>query len=291
MLNVSYSDNTVVFTNQKTNKAETIDLMEDLADSDALSILKGDIAKRDSVSQACVALLSHLMDNPRLDGYKGATPANVQVPRELREAIREIETAYLKPLFCQPMLDKGNKEATVEKQWQLFAGALRAGGSYANVKSRVTAYFAHCGALPKTANGKLLTVAAMDKLIQNAKSALPATPDTGIAGKLVALSNDVESRTEKTNIGDPYTAIAALKSMLATYEGIARDLAEQRTEVATNAEAVTQNLLSKFTLDVTNFDGDDTATLVAIMFNDGDIAEPEMRQKMDELGYDVPAFL
>lgn len=228
ILNVSFSDDKITFVNPKTNKAIVETLGDNLIDNDAIRIVNNEIKHRSSVSNASVALLSRILDNPRLDGYKGQTPINETIPKELKQAIRDLETEYLKPLFVQPLIEKGNKPATIESLWQNFASGLRDGGGYANAKSRVVAYFAHCGKLP-THNDKLLTIASIDKLLANAKALKTPKESEGIAGKLVLLSTDIENRTEKTNLGDYPTAISALKSMLNTYEGLYRQSLETLT--------------------------------------------------------------
>lgn len=235
MFEISYSEDAVTFVNAKTNKAEKISLFDSMQDIDAIRVVNGEIKARENVSKASVSLLANLLNNPRLDGYKGTCPINEQIPTELKQAIRDIETEYLKPVFCKPLEEKGNKPGMIETQWQAFAKGLREGGSYANTKSRVMAYFSHCGMLPKTDNGKLLTVAAIDKLLQNAKEQAGDKPaNEGIAGKLVKLSVDIENRTETTELGDNVTAIAALKSMLATYEGLYREELERITALKGN---------------------------------------------------------
>ena len=230
LLEVSLSDSAITFVNPKTSKAESFAFVDVMADIDAIRVVNAEIKGRESVSQASVSLLSHLLDNPRLDEYKGKTPINGIVPKELKSAIRDLETEYMKPIFSAPLVEKGNKASTIEKMWQAFAQGLRDGGGYANAKSRVVSYFAVMGKLPTTDNGKQLTIAAIDKLLANEKAKLTPDADTGIAGKLVSLSLDVDKRTENTKMGDAATAIAALKSMLATYEGIHREALEKLTE-------------------------------------------------------------
>ena len=233
---ISYSDDAVTFVNTKTNKAEKLELFDAMADIDAIRIVNGEIKARDNVSKASVSLLSHLLDNPRLGEYKGSTPINETVPNELKSAIREIETEYLKPIFSEPLTAKGQSPATIEKQWQLFAAGLREGGGYANAKSRVIKYFAHIGNLPIASNGKCLTVAAIDKILSNEMQKVAPDANAGIAGKLVKLSSDIANRKEQTDLGDYVTAIAALKSMLATYEGLYRESLEELTSLIGNPE-------------------------------------------------------
>lgn len=246
MFEVSYSVDAITFVNAKTSKAEKLALFEVMDDLEAMHVVNGDIKNREKVSRASVSLLAHVLNNPRLDGYKGQTPINETIPKELKAAIRELETEFLKPTFTKSLADKGAKPATIEAQWQNFAKGLREGGSYANSKSRVTAYFAHAGALPVTDNGKLLTVAAIDKLLLNLKESLPVTnKPEGIAGKLVALSHELETRTDNTKIGSSPTAIAALKSMLATFEGLYREECERLTELKGNIALTAQSIESQ----------------------------------------------
>lgn len=241
---VSYNDDSVTFVNTKTNKAEKLELFDAMPDIDAIRIVNGEIKARDNVSKASVSLLSHLLNNPRLDEYKGATPINETVPNELKSAIREIETEYLKPIFSEPLSLKGQTPATIEKQWQLFAAGLREGGGYANAKSRVIKYFAHMGQLPLAVNGKCLTVAAIDKILSNELAKVAPNVNEGIAGKLVKLSADIANRKETTDLGDFPTAIAALKSMLATYEGLYRESLETLTDLIGNPENNVQTTAS-----------------------------------------------
>lgn len=291
MFEISYSDDAVTFVNVKTNKAEKLALFDVMPDIDAIRVVNSEIKGRDSASKASVSLLSHLLDSPRLDGYKGTCPLNEAIPKELKSAIRDIETEYLKPIFSAPLIEKGAKPATVEAQWQQFAQGLREGGSYANTKSRVMAYFSHLGKLPCADNGKLLTVAAIDKILQNAKeqNAKPATNE-GIAGKLVTLSHEIESRTEKTELGDYSTAIAALNSMLSTYQGLQCEVLEKMTAVIGNT-ALSESLDSKV-LDViakakTDIGTDDTEESLTTAWNAGQLDDAQFSERMSAIGIDV----
>jgi hypothetical protein len=213
---------------------------------------------------------------------------NEAVPKELKSAIRDIETEYLKPIFSAPLIEDGAKPATVEAQWQAFAMGLREGGSYANTKSRVMAYFSHMGQLPQAANGKLLTVAAIDKILQNAKEqmAKPAVNE-GIAGKLVKLSAEIESRTEKTELGDYSTAIAALNSMLSTYQGLQREVLEKMTEIIGNTSLdsnVSDVLAKAMRAPVVEVDTEESLTTA---WNAGQIDDNQFSARMSAIGIDV----
>lgn len=209
---VSYSDDAVTFVNVKTNKVEKLSMVDVMDDGEAIKAIRSEQNAAVSASRGAVSLLVHILNNPRLDGYKGTCPVNENVPSELKAAIRELETEYLKPLFCNPLAEKGAKPATIEKQWQDYSRGLKEGGSYAVAKGHVTKLFAYTGNLP-TRNGKLFTVAAIKKLLENLEK--PVAEDTGIAGKLVTLELDL--RKENSNEGDITTAIVALENMLVFY--------------------------------------------------------------------------
>jgi hypothetical protein len=210
---VSFSDDAVTFVNTKTNKAEKLAMMDVMDNVTAIRAIRSEQNAAVSASHGAVSLLSIIMDNPRLDEYRGTCPIDSSVPNELKAAIRELETEFLKPLFIQPLLDKGAKPATAEKQWQDYAKGLKEGGSYAVAKGHITKLFAYTGKLPKHGI-KLLTVAAIKKLLENLEK--PEQEKLGIAGKLVALS--LELRKENSEEGSALSAIAALKAMLVFYE-------------------------------------------------------------------------
>ena len=279
---ISYSDDAVTFVNTKTQKAEKLELFDAMSDADAIRVVNGEIKARDNVSKASVSLLSHLLDNPRLDEYKGATPINETVPNELKSAIREIETEYLKPIFSEPLSAKGATAATIEKQWQHFAAGLREGGGYANAKSRVIKYFAHMGSLPVASNGKCLTVAAIDKILGNELAKVAPNVNEGIAGKLVKLASDINNRKETTDLGDYVTAIAALKSMLATYEGLYREALEDMTSLIGNPSLtnVAQAVVSKAS-------EPDTIEGLQAQYDNGQITEDELITRASVLGYEL----
>jgi hypothetical protein len=69
----------------------------------------------------------------------------------------------------------------------------------------------------------------------------------GIADKLVKLSLEIENRKETTDLGDYVTAIASLKSMLATYEGLYRETLENLTMAIgnTSLQNVAQMAIAK----------------------------------------------
>ena len=172
-------------------------------------------------------------------------PTNESPCPELKAAIRELETEYLKPKFIQPLIDKGAKPATAEKQWQDFAKGLKAGGSYAVAKGHITKLFAYTGELP-THNGKCLTVAAVVKLLSNLER--ETAENEGIAGKLVKLSEEL-TNADSDKMGDFATAIAALKSMLLTYENQYSQALEILTDAIGNTELTRASNMAHVSID------------------------------------------
>jgi hypothetical protein len=221
---ISFTDNQVVIVDDK-NKAEKLDLLEFLPDSEAIFSIRKEQKAGQKASVGALTLLAHMLDNPRFDAYKGQTPIGEKITPEFRGALRDIEVEYMKPIFVQDLTAKGNSPATIEKQWQEYSLGLRQ-GTYALVKSYVSKLFCHLGQLPISDNGKLLPINAIRQILANVEN---PKESTGIAGKLASLCNDVQTRTEKTDLGDYVTAIAALKSMLATYDGLYRESLETIT--------------------------------------------------------------
>lgn len=230
---VSFSDTAITFVNSKTQKAEKADLFEVMDDQKAFNLVKKEINGQEGASRGAVSLLYKIITNTtRLDAYRGKTPANESAPSELKAVLRELEGQFFRPMFPNT--------ATGETDYGVFMGKLKAGGSYATAKNAVVSYFAKAGKTPIYDNGKLLTVAAINKLLSNMDK--PENPKLGIAGKLVALSLELNDRGDKTELGDLPTGIAALKAMLATYEGLYREQLERLTAshgIVAQAQSVT----------------------------------------------------
>jgi hypothetical protein len=221
---ISYTADQIIIVDDK-NKAEKLDLFEVIPDVDAIKTIRKEQAASKHASVGALTLLAHMLDNPRFDAYKGTTPFNEKITPEFRGALRDIEVEYMKPIFVADLEAKGQTPATIEKQWQGYSADLRT-GTYALVKSYVSKLFCHMGKLPLH-EGKLLPINAIKTILEQAK---PESPETeGIAGRLMKIASDVENRTEKTTLGDIATAVAALKSMLATFEGLQREENERLT--------------------------------------------------------------
>jgi hypothetical protein len=209
---VSYSEDAIVFVNTRTNVAEKLSMFDVLDTDIAVKAIKAEQHASISASYGAVSLLSAMLDNPRLDEYRGTCPLGEKIPNELKSAIREIEVEFLKPIFIST-LPKTLTAGKAGAAWDDYVGKLKEGGSYAVAKGHITKLFAYTGNLPKHGT-KLLTVAAIKKLLENLEK--PEAEKTGIAGKLVALS--LELRKENSDEGSAIMAIAALKAMLVFYE-------------------------------------------------------------------------
>lgn len=244
---VSYTETAIVFINNKTNKSDKLELLEVMDNTDAIKALEKENTARESGSRAAVSLLNAMLDNPRFDAYKGTTPLDKSIPTELKSALREVESEFIKPLFVKAHEEKGQTAATIAKKWDEYIGALRAGSSYAVAKGKVLNYFAYIGQRPQTESGKLLTVSAMDKLIANARDGVQK-PVKLVSDRLIEFSKDIKDVTDPGKLGSPASAIAALKAMLAVYEKLQQANAEAAAvthehtavgDVSTAAHAVT----------------------------------------------------
>ena len=202
---IAFNETGVTFVNTKTNKADKLAYCPEMGDDAALRAFLSENKARESGSVAAVNMLTRILDNPRFDGYKGQTPIGENIPKELKDAFREAEAEYMKPLFFAYHEAKGAKAPTIAKQWDIYIGAMRAGSSYAVAKGKVLALFAHLGQSPRCQTGKLLTVAAIDKILLNAKDSAGVSKKTTIADKLHEMMQTIEIRPGEsvpTN-GDP----------------------------------------------------------------------------------------
>lgn len=228
----SFEESRVVIVNDATNKVD--DKLELLDKVDHLSAFKTLTQGRKAdakASDVAISLLADVLANPRLDGYKGQTPLNEVVPNVLKSAVREVELEIFKPEFVNNLLAKGQTQTQADLAWDKFKADELNTGSYSNAKSHAIKMFAYMGQLPVAPNGKLLPLHAIKRMLETFMQAKETPENEGIAGKLVKLASDIDKRTEKTDLGDFVTAIAALKSMLATYEGLYREQVEHITQL------------------------------------------------------------
>ena len=223
---IAFNETGVTFVNTKTNKADKLAYCPEMGDDAALRAFLSENKARESGSVAAVNMLTRILDNTRFDGYKGQTPIGENIPKELKDAFREAEAEYMKPLFFAYHEAKGAKAPTIAKQWDIYIGAMRAGSSYAVAKGKVLALFAHLGQSPRCQTGKLLTVAAIDKILLNAKDSAGVSKKATIADKLHEMMQTIENFDGESwdgVAGDTATAIHALNYLVGFYEGLKRE--------------------------------------------------------------------
>ena len=228
----SFDEDRIVITNDATNKVEDkLHLLDKVDHLSAFRVLTQGRKADAKASDVAISLLVDVLSSPRLDGYKGATPINEIVPNVLKSAVREVEVDTLRPDFVGALVAKGQTDVQANLAWDNFKKDELNTGSYSNVKSHVVKMFAYMGQLPIAPNGKLLPLHAIKRMLETFMQSKETNENDGIAGKLVKIATDIAARTEKTNLGDYVTAIAALKSMLATYEGLYREDLENITQL------------------------------------------------------------
>lgn len=250
-MQITLNAENIIFTDDK-NKSVSLELFEQMADNDAVKAVGRELNAQGSASKGAVSLMTNILNSPALDGYKGGTEWAAPTPVELKQAMRRAEDEYIKPVFFaqhgNPSPHAGvhetllNAEQKAERKkfthvsgmYDTYMTQLRAGGSYAVARGFVLEYFAKAGQRPIADNGKLMSVAALKKILElKRKEHAAPKAEEGIAGKLVALSSELSNRTDRTNVGAHATAIAALKHMLSVYEALQIAANEQRTVVAT----------------------------------------------------------
>lgn len=238
-LTVSFDEkhNTIIFESDKGIK--TIEkLQKPITLAQALTCVNREYQGRESVAQSTVSMMVTLLQSPRLGSWAGKCDPLQSLPAEFKAAIRDLEVETYKPAFVAGLLKKGAKEETAEAQWQALAQDMRKGGSYAQAKGKIIAYFAYTGKLPCVyvdgiaQTDRQYTVAAVEKLLQNIKAAAgPVKEDRSIAARLMKLAHECDNFDEKTEfISDDYgyaSAIAACRQIMARFEGLQREAAER----------------------------------------------------------------
>ncbi|CAB4131304.1 hypothetical protein UFOVP128_75 [uncultured Caudovirales phage] len=229
----SFNDNQVIIVDSKNNK-ETIELLNKLDTIESLNAIGKEQNASIKASVGALSLLAEMLSDARFDFYKGKTPMNEKIPKEFNSALRDKISEHMKPAFIANQIAKGAKPDTADNQWQIYASGLNT-GSFSNAKTWAVKFYCQLGKLPTVDNDKLLPLRAIIKMLEDAKIPLE---DKGIAGKLIKIASELESRTEKTELGDYASAIAALKSMLATFEGLHSESLERLTQAIGNTDIV-----------------------------------------------------
>jgi hypothetical protein len=211
----------------------------------ALACVNREFTQRESVAQSTVSLMLAMLDDPKFSGWAACVGPFDNVPSELKEAVRDAEVVNYKPDFIKALKKPGDDGG--EGQWQAFRADLRKGGSYAQAKGKILQYFAVTGELPclyvegMPQKDKQYTVACIEKMLAQLKADAVKPASDSIAFKIMQLAAIVDKRTTDKK-GNPTviltdgeygnaSAIAALKALLATFEG------EYRLEIDAQADA------------------------------------------------------
>lgn len=259
-LQVTFGADKVLFVNQKTEKAEGFSYFEHMAGKDAVAGLRKEVDGRPNVSRAALSILVEVLQHERLQGYKGKTPLTEGIPKEFKQAMREVESAHVRPLFIASFaktMDDGEKAKQADK----YISEMWAGGVYSNVKAAVIKYFTQVGKLPCAYNadgspdtGKLLSGDAINRLIENAKADARGqqseNDNGGIKDKyvrrLMAFMADFKERTSDDfpSADEVRQGLNAAKALLAEFEGMERHYAELRTRAGSSVKD-TSNAIGK----------------------------------------------
>lgn len=257
-LEVTFGVDKVLFVNTKTERAEGYAYFEHLEGKKAVADLRKEVDGRPNVSRAALSVLIEVLSSERLAGYRGQTPLNEGLPKEFKQAMREAESAHIRPLFLD-LMPKSMEPADKAKAADKYLTECWAGGVYAVVKSEVSKYFCQVGRLPCVYNadgtpdtGKLLSLDAIRKLIQNAKADAPANENEPAfkskwVNKIVTLSAEFNARNDEAHPAsdEVKAAIRALKDMLTTFEGIDREYADLRTRAGTSVGALAKQAVAE----------------------------------------------
>lgn len=232
LFNEIISTDSITFENVKANSKGVHDkkeyLLTDHVDpSQVLRILHREAKTTESASAGSVSLLVDILQSTTaLDEYKGTCPHHERISSEFNQALRSCEETFLNALPQFADMSPAQKMKAVQTE---LTGMRK--GSYSQARTHVANMFCKLGKLPVAPNGKLFTVAAITKMVDNALYASRGEKDNSLSSKLAAHSKALRERGESFEIGDCPTAIAALKEMLATYQGLEREASERLTQL------------------------------------------------------------
>lgn len=145
--------------------------------------------------------------------------------KEYKAAQRDAETAYFRGLVASGELPAALKN---DQHFQEWLSTLRADKNYEQVKAIAGKYFFLAGKSCVTESGYVVPVQVMQAELS--ELADKEKPDTSIAAQIVALQHEVNNRKEGTAlISEKWgyaSAIAALRDIMATFEGLQREAME-----------------------------------------------------------------
>ena len=132
----------------------------------ATNVLRTEVTGRGECTRAALSALVLILQGDALGTYKGQGNINseegAKLPKDLKEGMRIAEATHFQGAYKDP------------QKLHKFLSGLREAGIYATVKGVALKYFWFAGRLPCAYNddgtpdtGKLLSVSAMQKLLQN----------------------------------------------------------------------------------------------------------------------------
>ena len=223
----------ILFTDEK-GRIQALDTIDGQAPEKAIATVFDAAKRQDSVTGACLSLIIQILDAKRFDEFKGKGDIEKPTSKLLKEAFAEGIIGTMKPLFMEHCSVPAGESK--ESAWTATISKLKSGGNWSSIQSTALRYFNIIGELPcaydkdgHPVKAKVLPVNVMQKVLAN--RALPQA-HKGLSGKLVELALEVSKHNDKTEWGDLPSGIAALKAMLAEFEGQHRVFLERATEQA-----------------------------------------------------------
>ena len=238
VVTVSFAEDRVIFIDPKTSKSEELLFESPAEDNEAIKGLRNEVKARGSVTRYALSVLVQILNNQRIDGYKGQVPQNQRIPAEAKSALRELEDDFLRPKFLEN-LPKSMSTSAQHKEWDSFIKELREPGVYARVRGVCLKYFCYLGMLPcvygsdqKPDTHKLLAVSAMEKILanENAKSP-PMQPDHSIPSELGALMARMIEEKDKLDVA----ALQIIQGRLSMFQEEVKQLINLADKTATEA--------------------------------------------------------
>lgn len=211
----------------KVSDAETYHASKPADDRAIGGMLTQEARIKDTRRDIWQSMLGRVFQNVRLDGYKGTGDvASGKIAKELKNAVQDAETAYLRELVEQKHIKiKAEKDQNAEHAFQSFVSDVRSDKNYSNLKTTVIRFFHFCGSLPITESGYLIPVPVLQARI--AEVMVKKEADNSVRAKLKAIVALMDKGT--IDADDAMDSLAIAKNLVATLEGVTNYYAELAT--------------------------------------------------------------
>ncbi len=189
-------------------------------------ILRDTVHGYGALRVACLSALGGIFEDTTLATWAGVGDAKKGVlTKEFKAAMRDAETAYFRGLVQSGELPARLKN---DQSFQEWISALRDEKNYQGCKAIAGKYFFLAGKSCVTESGYVVPVQVMQAELSELKD--KEKPDTSIAARIIELQHEVNNRKEGTAlISEKWgyaSAIAALRDIMATFEGLQREAVE-----------------------------------------------------------------